>query len=144
MRGIRSEVGQVTLLALGLAVVTFAVAGLAVDGTRAFLLRRTLQNAADASALAGSGGLDSSSYYSSGGRRIVLDPDAARRAALELLQRRGIDGQVSVIADASAVQVNLRDEASTSFLSLVGIRGLPVAVVARAEPVGGDVRSQNP
>ncbi len=89
---------------------------------RAFLLRRTLQNAADASALAGSGGLDSSSYYSSGGRRIVLDPDAARRAALELLQRRGIDGQVSVIADASAVQVNLRGEASTSFLSLVGIR----------------------
>ena len=144
MRGIRSEVGQVTLLALGLAVVTFAVAGLAVVGTRAFLLRRTLQNAADASALAGSGGLDSNSYYSSGGRRIVLDPGAARRAALELLQRRGIDGQVAVIADASAVQVSLRGEASTSFLSLVGIRGLPVAVVARAEPVGGDVRSQNP
>ncbi len=138
MNRMRSEVGQVSLLALGLAVVTFAVAGLAIDGTRAFLLRRTLQNAADASALAGSGGLDSSSYYSSGGARIVLDPDAARRAALELLQRRGIDGQVSVVADASAVQVSLRGEASTSFLSLVGIGGLPVAVVARAEPVGGD------
>ena len=138
MKGLRSEVGQVTLLALGLAVVAFAIAGLAVDGTRAFLLRRTLQNAADSSALAGSGGLDSVSYYSTGGRRVALDPDAARRAALELLERRGLEGRASVQADASGVEVSLRSEAPTSFLSLVGISGLPVAVTARAEPVGGE------
>lgn len=137
MRPTRSDAGQVTVLALGLALVTFAVAGLAVDGTKAFLLRRTLQNAADASALAGSGGLDAGSYYSSGGRRVELDPEAARRAALDLLERRGLRGQVSIAAGADGVQVTLRGEARTTFLSLVGIRALPVAVVARAEPVAG-------
>ncbi len=136
-----SQVGQVSVMALGIALITFAVAGLAVDGTKAFLLRRTLQNAADASALAGSGGLDARSYYSSGGRRVQLDPEAARRAALELLGRRGLKGQVSIAAEADGVEVTLRAEAPTTLLSLVGIRALPVAVVARAEPVAGEAGS---
>ena len=42
-----SERGQVTVMALGLALMSLVMAGLAVDGTKAFLLRRTLQNAAD-------------------------------------------------------------------------------------------------
>lgn len=133
----RSEAGQISVMALGLALITFAVAGLAVDGTKAFLLRRTLQNAADAAALAGSGGLDAESYYSSGGRRVELDPEVARRTALDLLNGRGLEGQVSIDAEAAGVQVTLRSEARTTFLSLVGIRSLPVAVVARAEPVAG-------
>ena len=126
------------LLALGLALVTFSIVGLAVDGTRAFLLRRTLQNAADASALAGSGGIDVTSYYSSAGRRVHLDPHAARGAALDLLERRRIDARASVQTDGTGVQVSLRAEAPTIFLSLVGIQSLPVAVVARAEPVAGE------
>jgi hypothetical protein len=52
------ERGQIAVLALGLALVVFAIAGLAVDGTRAFLARRSLQNLADAAALAGAGELD--------------------------------------------------------------------------------------
>jgi len=41
------ETGQVIVLALGLTLVAFAVAGIAVDGTRVFLARRSLQNLAD-------------------------------------------------------------------------------------------------
>jgi uncharacterized membrane protein len=55
MSPLRGEHGQTTVLVVGLALVVFAVTGLAVDGTRAFLLRRTLQNVADASAVAAAG-----------------------------------------------------------------------------------------
>jgi Flp pilus assembly protein TadG len=134
----RRDGGQITVMALGLAIITLAVAGLAIDGTRAFLLRRTLQNAADASALAGSGGLDSTAYYSSGGGRIQLEPAAARRAAIELLTRRGVDAQAVVRSAPDGVDVTLRGQARTTFLSLVGIGAVPVVVEARAQPVAGE------
>jgi hypothetical protein len=73
-----------------------------------------------------------------GERRVELDPEAAQRAALELLARQGVPGQALVEAGAGGVQVTLRGEAQTTFLSLVGIRALPVAVAARAEPVAGE------
>ncbi len=129
--------GQVTVLVLGLAVIVFAVAGLAVDGTRAFLYRRTLQNAADAAALAASGQLDTGAYYGTGGREVTLDPVAARREAFVWLTRRGLDARASVTTGDSMVAVTLRGELDTSFLSLVGIGQVPVAVLARARPVEG-------
>ncbi len=131
------EAGQVTVLAVGLAVVTFAVAGLAVDGTRAFLLRRTLQNAADAAALAGAAALDTGAYYSSGGQRIVLDREGARREALAWLSRRGVRATASVVVGESNVSVILRGEAAVTFLALVGLESVPVATQARAEPMPG-------
>lgn len=133
----KRESGQVTILALGLALVAFAVSGLAVDGTRAFLMRRTLQNAADAAALAGAAELDAGSYYSSGGREIVLDREEARRKALAWLSRRGIRAAASVVVGESDVSVVLRDEAPVTFLRLVGVGGIPVATQARAEPLPG-------
>lgn len=129
------ESGQVTVLAVGLAVVTFAVAGLAVDGTRAFLLRRTLQNAADAAALAGAAEVDTGAYYSSGGQRIVLDRERARREALAWLARRGVRAAASVVVGESDVAVVLRGEAAVTLLALVGVEGIPVATQARAEPL---------
>ena len=126
-----------TLLVLGLALVSFAVAGLAVDGTRAFLLRRTLQNAADSSALAGAAELDQQVYYESEGRHVVLDPDSAERVALEWLARRGVDATVAVYADTGKVRVALQDDLPTTFLGLVGVLKIPVGVVATAAPVSG-------
>ncbi|MFN2388130.1 MAG: pilus assembly protein TadG-related protein [Actinomycetota bacterium] len=128
------EGGQTTVLMLGLSLVCFAVAGVAVDGTRAFLLRRTLQNAADSAALAGAGELDRTRYYSSAGRDVVLDPDGARRMASEWLHRRGIRAAAAIAAERDAVNVALRDRLPTTFLNLIGVRSLPVAVEARAEP----------
>jgi Flp pilus assembly protein TadG len=126
--------GQVTVMALGLALVAFAVAGLATDGTRAFLLRRTLQNAADSAALAGASELDTDVYYSSGGRETVLDPSRARSVALEWLGRRGLSARSAIAATPTEVSVSLRDEVRTAFLALVGIDRIPVAVSALARP----------
>lgn len=132
----RSEEGQVAVLVVGLALVAFAVAGVAVDGTRAWLARRTLQNAADSSSLAGASELDRRAYYTSSGTEIVLEPATARAVAAEWLARRGLDARASISADTTSVEVVLRDELATTFLGLVGIKSIPVAAQATAEPVG--------
>jgi Flp pilus assembly protein TadG len=133
-QAVKGDEGQVSVLALGLAVISFAVAGLATDGTRAFLHRRMLQNAADSSVLAAASELDATTYYSSGGRRVVLDELAAQRVAAGWLARRGLRVRASVTVTRSGVTVALRDEIATTFLGLVGIRAVPVAVAASAEP----------
>jgi Putative Flp pilus-assembly TadE/G-like len=129
--------GQATVLVLGLAVVCFAIAGLAVDGTRVFLARRALQNAADGAATAGAGELDTSTYYRTGGRRVLLDGSSARAVAARWLSQRGLDARASITADSRGVNVALHDDVPTSWLSLVGITQIPVSVVARSRPIAG-------
>ena len=133
----RNEHGQVTVMALGLALVAFAVAGLATDGTRAFLLRRALQNAADSAALAGASELDTDAYYESGGREAALDPTRARGVTLEWLGRRGLGARSAIVATSSRVTVSLRSETRTAFLGLVGIERIPVVAMATARPFSG-------
>jgi Putative Flp pilus-assembly TadE/G-like len=128
------EVGQTTVLVIGLSLLAFAVAGVAIDGTRAFILRRTLQNAADSASIAGAGELDETTYYSSGGRRIALEPSSASGTAESFLARRGIPARSSVEADSEGVYVVMRAESPTTFLRLIGIDTISVAVESRAEP----------
>ena len=135
---ITSERGQSTVLVMGLMVLCFAVAGVAVDGTRAFIFRRSLQNAADAAAQAGASQLDVSVYYKSTGRDVMLDERQARLAAEGSLSLRGIPVSATFTIDGSSVQIVLRSEVKTSFLSLIGIGELPVAVESRAEPIAGE------
>ncbi|HEY7875369.1 MAG TPA: pilus assembly protein TadG-related protein, partial [Actinomycetota bacterium] len=92
--------GQAMVLVLGLALVCFAIAGLAVDGTRVFLARRTLQNAADAAATAGAGQVDAGVYYRTGGRRVVLDESSARSVASRWLARRGLQADAAITSDS--------------------------------------------
>jgi hypothetical protein len=108
-----------------------------VDGTRAFLLRRTLQNAADGATLAAASEVNTTSYYASGGERIVLDAAAARRTAVRWLGLRGIHAHVSIEATPEFVRVVLRSEMKTGFLGVVGIDRVPVAAVSRSEPIPG-------
>jgi Flp pilus assembly protein TadG len=131
--------GQAAVLVIGLALVTFMVAGLAVDGTRAFIYRRTLQNAADGAALAAASEIDKNRYYSSGGKRVILDGRAARETAIRLLSRRGLDVRASVVAGSDSVELVVRGEIPTMFLALAGIREVSVAVAARAEPFAGEL-----
>jgi uncharacterized membrane protein len=130
-----SEGGQVTVMVLGLAIVTFAVAGLAIDGTRVFLARRTLQNAADASALAAASEIDRPALYRSAGSGVVLDAGAARRVAAEWLDRRGLAMRASISADESTVAVTLRSEVPTTVLGVVGVSTIGVAARAEAQPL---------
>lgn len=133
----RGESGQVTPLIVGLTLLSLAVAGLATDGTKAFLLRRTLQNAADAAALAGAAEVDTSVYYSSGGEDVSLEARRATKIALDWLARRDIDVRAAVESSEEEVRVILRGRAPTTFLRLVGISEIPVAVEARAAPAPG-------
>jgi hypothetical protein len=132
-----NERGQAALLAVGLSLVTFAVAGLVVDGTRAFLLRRTLQSAADGAALGGSGELDVRRYYRSGGRALELDPSDARAMAGRMLSARGVEAEVGISGTGDDLRVSIRSYVPTMFLRLVGVNRIPVAAEARAEPVEG-------
>ena len=137
MTRFRCDTGSVSVLALGLALVTFAISGLAVDGTRVLLFRRSLQNASDSIALAAASELDESRYYRSGGDAIRVDSGAARSVAESSAAARGLDARLSVRSTAGRIEVVLRGEVATTFLSVVGIDSIPVAASATASPIPG-------
>jgi hypothetical protein len=126
-------------MVLGLAIMSLAIAGLAVDGTRAFLLRRTLQNAADAASLAGAGEISRADYYGSGGGHIALEPEEAARSARDYLALRRIEASVSLDVSEDDVRLVLRGTSKTLFLALIGVSEVPVAVESNAAPVSGDL-----
>lgn len=130
----RDEKGSVAVLVLGLALVCFAVSGLALDGTKVFLMRRALQNSADAAAVSGANQIDVGAYYRSGGAVVRLQPDEAERVAAGAIVRRGLPVSVELIASDGAMQVELRSEVPTTFLKLVGIGSIEVAARGTAEP----------
>ncbi|MDQ3986286.1 MAG: pilus assembly protein TadG-related protein [Actinomycetota bacterium] len=127
--------GQTTILVVGLALLVFSITGFAIDGTRAFLMRRTLQNAADGAALAGASELHLPTYYSSAGRIVELDPDEARTEALRLLGHRALPAEAQITASRTRIHVVLSTEVDTTFLAGIGIGSLPVMVGSRAEPL---------
>jgi uncharacterized membrane protein len=132
------EQGQTTVLVVGLAIVVFAVCGLAVDGTRAFLFRRTLQNIADSSVIAAAGEISRARYYESGGRDLELDPVEANRTARKWLAQRGVPLAVNVQANERGVTVTARAALEPTLLGIIGIDRIPVEVQAVAQPVEGD------
>jgi len=134
-----SERGQVTVMALGLALMSLVMAGLAVDGTKAFLLRRTLQNAADSASLAGAGEINSDAYYRSGGKTLELSPEEAVRTARRYLELRQIEARVSLEVEEDDVSLVLRGRSETLFLGLVGISEVPVAVESNASAIAGEL-----
>jgi Flp pilus assembly protein TadG len=129
-----SENGSTSVLVLGLALVVFAISGLAVDGTRAFIYRRSLQNSADGAVLAASSELNTDAYYATGGRSTRI-PTGATTVASEYLRTRGLDARARVEVTQSRVTVQLVGTVATSFLGLVGIDELPVGVSATARPI---------
>ena len=124
-------------MVVGLMLVLLAVAGVGIDGTRAFILRRSLQSSADGAALAAGAELDRSSFYASGGRRAVLDGAKARAVASSYLEARGLVASAEIVVEERGVLVILRGDLPTMFLGLVGVDGIPVAARARARPVAG-------
>jgi Flp pilus assembly protein TadG len=118
-------------------VVCLAIAGLAVDGTRVFLARRTLQNVADSAALAGASEVDEAELYSTNGRVVKLNAARAKREAGLFLQKRGIPLSSSVVAGSEVVRVRVRQTLATSFLALVGVERIAVEATAEAAPAAG-------
>lgn len=138
MRGIGDESGQALVLVLGVLLVCLAVTGVAVDMTRAALLRRSLQSVADSAVTRGASQLDTARYYSSGGLRAGVEPDRGASAAREHLERGPHVDSMQVTATASGVRAVVWGRVRTSFLRLIGVRHLRVTARAKAEPVLGE------
>lgn len=133
----RDEKGQLLPLALGLLLVSLAIVGLAVDLTRVFLARRSLQSVADAASLRAATRLDTSTLYASAGNDVGIVPTKAREAALEVIALRGLEVAGSVTVERERVTVSLRGVVDTTLLRLIGIEELPVAVISTGIPVEG-------
>lgn len=134
----RNERGQALLLVVGFTLVAFAVAGVAVDGARLWVLRRGLQNSVDAASLAAAARLDSSGFYSGGGRRARIDSAAALEEAHDLMTSRRVADQFDITVDNGHVRAVATARLRTSFLSLVGVEELHVVAEAGAAPVFGE------
>lgn len=134
----RDERGQMLPLVAGFTLIVFAVAGVAVDGARLWLLRRGLQASADAAAIAAGAQLDADPFYARGGTGLVLDRDAATAAAQRVLASRKLATRSAITLEGDVVRVEVRGLLRTSFLSLVGVKELPVVAGATASPVLGD------
>ncbi len=130
------ESGQALALTAIFLMGLVAVVGLVADGGLVMAQRRDLQHAADAAAAAGAMQLDEAAYRASGGAVVVLDPGAAREAAIvRLIGEDGTD--ITVQADAARVEVELSREAATTFLRVLGIAQVEISARSSAEPRAG-------
>lgn len=130
------ERGQASVLLVGALLVGLAFLGLAVDGARLFTARRDLQNVADAAALAGASAIDESTYRSSGGLVVRLDPGRARSSAEQVAgaARLPVGTEVDVRVAPERVEVRIRRPVPTTFLRIAGLRAQRIGATASASP----------
>ena len=100
----RNEKGTVTVMTIGFLMLLGLLTVVVVDSSSAFLERQRLNNLADGAALSAADGLDEAGFYTD--RRVVLDPDEARRLVSDYLAGEEV-GVVDVSADGDTVSVHL-------------------------------------
>ena len=100
----KRERGTVTVMTIGFLMLLGLLAVVVVNSSAAFLERQRLNNLADGAALAAADGLDEAGFYAD--RRVVLDPDEARRLVSDYLAGEDVR-VVEVSADADTVHVQL-------------------------------------
>ena len=127
------EGGFVTIWALGLTVILFAVGGLVFDLWRGLSERRELAAAADAAANAAANAIDEDYYRSTG--QVRLDPQQAEAFALDSLNQQQdptlTDARVDV--ERLTVTVTLHGQIRLTLLRLIDDEPLAVSVQATAE-----------
>jgi len=98
------ERGTVTVMTIGFLLLLGLLTVVVVDSSSAFLERQRLNNLADGAALAAADGLDEAGFYTD--RRVVLDPEEARRLVSDYLS--GEEVRVAdVRTDGDIVSVHL-------------------------------------
>lgn len=87
----RDEVGSVTPLIIGFAVLVAVLVAVVVDASAAYLRRQGLNSAADAAALAAADGIQGERVYTQGlGERAQIDPVTARHFVAEYFASSGL------------------------------------------------------
>lgn len=129
----RGEEGMATAMAVFLAVMMLAGAGLAVDSGYALGERREAMNIAEQAARIGADAL------SEGGLRdgqVVVNPGAGRAAAHGYLASRGAHGSVSIAADQ--VTVTVTGTYDTKLISVVGVGSIAITATASSRSITED------
>ncbi len=99
--------------------VLIGFAGLALDGSHAYLERRHMQTAADAAALAGA-------------RELALGRDPSSIITNYVSQNRGTLSSWSIINDGTGIRVQTSTNVATWFARAVGVNTIPVAATSEA------------
>lgn len=136
-RSLTDDSGQVAPMALVFMLGILAVAGLVIDGGVLFSSRRSLQSLADGAARAGAMSIDEQVLRESGGKKVLLDPDAARAAVDDYLELSGFVGELEATSDSDIVRVRIRREMKTLLLSVAGVRQVTAEAEATAYPSSG-------
>ena len=129
------ERGSITVWLLGLAVLLLFAGGLSLDLWRAVGARQALADAADAAAIAGSTGVDTTRFRHRG--QIVLDPGVAgQRVRDSLAHQRGLPlaapPAVQVDADPPQVAVVLTGQVRLTLLRVLLPNRPPLTIRVRA------------
>lgn len=129
----RGQRGSVVLWFALMAPFLIAMVGLATDAGYLYNRRQHLQDVADDAARTGAERLDTTAYY----RRqlIILDPLAARAAALAYLAEVAPSDAAAVQADPQQVVVTLHEQVPLPFLRAVGITMATVGAQSVAAPL---------
>lgn len=125
-----NDQGSVTVWMIGVVVATFLMIALLLDGGSMLRQRSDAFGTAGAAARAGAQQLDVGQAVEG---RAVLDPVAARSAALEYLADRGLSGTVEVVGDI--VTVHVTATAQLQMWELVGGGGVSFEASASAQAV---------
>lgn len=131
----KSERGSMTLWAMGLSLLLFAVGFLALDLWSGFFARQEAASIADSASIAGATGLDEAAWRTG---LLALDPDLAEgRALASALSHPSWNDSmaVSVVASAEGITVSVSRSIPFRFISgLVPDRVANITVSGFAEP----------
>jgi Flp pilus assembly protein TadG len=148
-RRLRAEDGQMLPLATtAVFVVLVAIAGLAIDVSHAYSVKRKLQATADAAALAAA--IDLPDVAKAQATAVAYGP-AGKNSVAGAVQARAVPWCLKSIAycygsapgtsptngQANGLVITERQDVATSFLSLIGINSIPVTAKATACGVCG-------
>lgn len=129
----KSQRGSVVLWFALMAPFLIAVVGLATDAGYLYDRRQHLQDVADDAARTGAEQLDAATYYRQ--QVVVLDPSAARAAALAYLADIAPGDAADVQAAPQDVAVSLHEQVPLPFLRAVGIASASVGARSVAAPM---------
>ncbi|MFD5814720.1 TadE/TadG family type IV pilus assembly protein [Streptomyces sp. NPDC127038] len=116
--------GGMEVFYAGVVLVAFLFIGLVIDGGLALDAQSDADYIAQEAARAGAQQIDPAQAIT--GEALVLDPDAARQAALAFLTEEGLDGEAAVGGDGQTLTVTVHDTYHPYFATLIGVTSMPV------------------
>ena len=132
---LRDERGAASSFVMLLSVALLVGAGLVLDGGYALAARRQLSTQAEQAARIGADALNEASLRDGGAPRV--DPSRARTVANRYLASVNAP-PASISINGDTVTVSLNDKHDTVFLSLIGIRSVPVAGQGSARSIDAE------